>query len=210
MGLNRTYPNVVNFEAVYGLEQMKWAKPEVDMVSHDVILPFIRQVAGPMDYTQGAMRNATRKEYNANNDHPMSQGTRCRQVAEFVVFESPLNMLCDSPSNYDSESETIDFIASLPTTWDETLTLGGEIGKYVVVARRKCTKWYVGALTDWESRSISVELPQECIGRSITTMSDGINAGRNATDYRQTHGKVESATLTINMAPGGGFTAIID
>lgn len=210
MGLNRTYPNVVNFEAVYGLEQMKWAKPEVDMVSHDVILPFIRQVAGPMDYTQGAMRNATRKEYNANNDHPMSQGTRCRQVAEFVVFESPLNMLCDSPSNYDSESETIDFIASLPTTWDETRTLGGEIGKYVVVARRKGTKWYVGALTDWESRSISVELPQECIGRSITTMSDGINAGRNATDYRQTHGKVESATLTINMAPGGGFTAIID
>ena len=131
-GLQRTYPNVVNFEGVHGLEQMKWSDPSVDQVTYDVTIPFIRMLAGPMDYTQGAMRNATKKNYKPIRTEPMSQGTRCRQLAEYVVFESPLNMMCDSPTNYMAEQECTDFIAAIPTVWDETVALDGKVAEYVV------------------------------------------------------------------------------
>ncbi|MDR1525244.1 MAG: glycoside hydrolase family 97 protein, partial [Tannerella sp.] len=152
-GLQRTYPNVINFEGVNGLEQLKWAV-NPDQVTYDVIIPFIRQVAGPMDYTQGAMRNATKSNYRSVYNEAMSQGTRCRQLAEYVIFESPLNMLCDCPSNYMREPECTSFIASVPTVWDNTVALNGEIGKYVTIARRKGDAWYVGSMTNWDSRDM--------------------------------------------------------
>lgn len=127
-GLNRTYPNVINYEAVHGLEQMKWSDIHTDQVTYDVTMPFIRMLAGPVDYTQGAMHNANKRCYHSSMDTPMSQGTRCRQLAEYVVFESPLNMLCDSPTNYDREEECTEFIATIPTVWEQTIAMNGEIG----------------------------------------------------------------------------------
>ncbi|KAA6333017.1 alpha-glucosidase, partial [termite gut metagenome] len=157
-GLNRTYPNVLNFEGVHGLEQLKWSPASVDQVKYDVTIPFIRQVAGPLDYTQGAMRNASRGNYYPRNSEPMSQGTRCRQLATYVVFHSPFNMLCDTPSNYMREAESLDFIAAIPTVWDESITLDGKVGEYIVTARRHGKTWYIGGMTDWDARDITVDL----------------------------------------------------
>ena len=134
-GLSRTYPNVLNYEGVYGLENMKWYKGQ-DMVTYDVQIPFIRMAAGPMDYTQGAMLNGGLK-CTSTNAEPKSQGTRCRQMGMYVVFESPFNMLCDTPIHYEAEMECTEFIASVPTVWDETVALDGKVGEYVVIARRK-------------------------------------------------------------------------
>lgn len=157
-GIQRTYPNVLNFEGVFGLEQMKWTSEKTDMVTYDVTIPFIRMLAGPMDYTQGAMRNATRRNFRAVGSEAMSQGTRCRQLAEYVIFESPFNMLCDSPSNYMREPECTESFASVPTTWDETVGLDGRVGEYVSIARRKGDTWYVGGMTDWNARTLTIDL----------------------------------------------------
>ncbi len=210
-GLQRTYPNVVNFEGVHGLEQLKWADADVDQVVYDVTIPFIRQVAGPIDYTQGAMRNAIRANYRSVNSEPMSQGTRCRQLAQYVVFESPLNMLCDSPSNYEHEPECLSFIAAVPTVWDETRALAGEVGKYVAVARRSGETWYVGAMTDWDAREMELDLSFLAAGDfSAEMLCDGVNADRVARDYRREHINVPAdRKLKITMAPGGGFAARI-
>lgn len=202
-GLNRTWPNVVNFEGVCGLEQMKWASPQTDQVTYDVQIPFIRQASGPMDYTQGAMRNATRRDYRPVNDDPMSQGTRCRQLAMYAVYDSPLNMMCDTPSNYDAEDECAAFIAAVPTVWDETRILAGEIGKYIVTARRKGDVWYIGGMTDWTARTLPLDLSFIAPEVTGTLMRDGVNAHRNAVDYRSV--PVTSTNLEIPMAPGGGF-----
>lgn len=207
-GLNRTYPNVLNFEGVHGLENMKWSKPEVDQVSYDVIIPFIRQAAGPMDYTQGAMDNANKKNYYPRYDEPMSQGTRCRQLALYMILDSPLNMLCDTPSNYRREPECAGFIAEVPTTWDETVVLDGKMGEYIVTARRKGDTWYVGGITDWTPRDITVDLSFLAPGRSYSAdiFADGANAHRKARDYshrQQTVG--HDAKLKMHLAPGGGF-----
>ncbi len=204
-GFNLTFPNVLNFEGVFGLEQMKWVDPEVDQMEYDCCLPFIRQTAGPMDYTQGAMHNATRRSYHPNYTQPVSQGTRCHQLALYIVLESPLNMLCDSPTNYMNEPECTSLIASIPTTWDETIVVDGEVGKYVVTARRKGTKWYIAGITNWEARDITLKLPPIIdVLRPATIYKDGINAHRNAEDY-----KMDSIDLsqepTIHLAPGGGF-----
>src|SRR5258706_2651123 len=157
-GLQRTYPNVLAFEGVHGLEQMKWSDPSVDQVTYDVTIPFIRMLAGPMDYTQGSMRNATKRNYRPVNGEPLSQGTRCRQLAEYVVFEDPFNMLCDNPSTYMKEPECTRFIASAPTTWDNTIALDGKIGEYVAMARQKGKEWYVGALTNWNPQELDVDV----------------------------------------------------
>src|SRR5690606_289673 len=130
-GLQRTYPNVLTVEAVQGLEHMKWASPAVNQVEYDVIMPYIRMLAGPLDYTQGAMRNANRENYKPVYSEPMSQGTRARQVAKYIVFESPLSMLSDSPSAYEKEQESVDFIAAIPTVWDDSRALDGAIAKYL-------------------------------------------------------------------------------
>ena len=208
-GLQRTYPNVLNYEGVFGLEQMKWSKESVDMVTHDVTLPFIRMVAGPMDYTQGAMRNAIRGNYHPVNTEPMSQGTRCRQLATYVVFDSPFNMLCDAPTNYMREKECTRFIAKVPTVWEETRPLVGEVSKYIALARRSGEEWYMGVLTNWEARELTLDLSFLGEGNyQMELFRDGINADRAACDYKREVAPVpDTRKLTIKLAPGGGYVA---
>lgn len=210
-GLNRTYPNVVNFEGVHGLEQMKWSGSSVDQVTYDVTVPFIRMAAGPMDYTQGAMRNAIRKNYRPVNSEAMSQGTRCRQLAEYVIFDSPLNMLCDSPSNYMGEPLCTKYIAECPSVWDESIGLNGEMGRYITLARRSGQVWYVGALTDWDARDLTLDLGFLSDGDWVMEVfRDGVNADRAARDFRHEVILVPAdRKVDIHMAPGGGWTARI-
>lgn len=211
VGLNRTYPNVINYEGVFGLEQMKWSKPTVDQVTYDVTVPFIRMAAGPMDYTQGAMRNAIQKNYHPVNSEAMSQGTRCHQLAEYVVFDSPLNMLCDSPSNYMAEPECTKYIADCPTVWDESVAVNGVLGRFITLARRSGDVWYVGSLNDWKARDLTLDLG--FLGEGDWTMEifrDGINADRAARDYKRELVSVPAdRKVKIHMAPGGGWTARI-
>ena len=210
-GLHRTYPNVVNYEGVHGLEQMKWSAASVDQVTYDVTVPYIRMMAGPMDYTQGAMRNATRKNYHPVNSEAMSQGTRCRQLAEYVIFDSPLNMLCDSPSNYMKEKECTDFIATVPEVWDETLGLDGKVGEYITMARRYGSDWYVGAMTDWSARELTIDLSFLPEGSYVVELyRDGVNADRAACDYKKEVIDLPAdRKITVKMAPGGGWAAKI-
>lgn len=210
-GLNRTYPNVINFEGVHGLEQMKWSAPSVDQVTYDVSIPFIRMVAGPLDYTQGAMRNATKRNYRPINDEPMSQGTRCRQLAQYVIFEAPLTMLCDAPSNYMDEEECAKFITDVPTTWDNTIALDGKVAQYVAIARQKGDSWYVGALTNWDKRNLELDLSFLPSGNyTVEIFKDGVNAHRVARDYKKETVNLDpSRKLSVVMASGGGFVAKI-
>ena len=207
-GLNRTYPNVLNFEGVHGLEQLKNPSYSCDLVDYDVTFPFIRSINGPVDYTQGAMRNGTRENYRSVWSEPMSQGTRCRQIAEYIVFDSPLNMLCDSPSNYIREPECTGFITAVPTVWAETMALEGRIGEYETIARLSYGgDWYVGSLASWKGREAALDLSFLPDGRyRAEIFRDGVNASRNATDYKHIITEVSSGeVLRINIAPGGGY-----
>ena len=212
-GLNRTYPNVVNFEGVAGLEQMKWTdEDERNQVEYDCQIPFIRQSSGPMDYTQGAMLNAAKGHFNVCNSEPMSQGTRCHQLGLYMILESPLSMLCDSPTNYlNLGGPCTDFIAKVPTVWDETVVLSGEIGKYIVTARRSGDTWYVGGITNWDART--VEVPTNFLKGSsyaATLFADGVNANRRGADYTcKDFSLTTGQPMKINMAPGGGFALIL-
>ena len=202
-GLNRTYPNVVNFEGVHGLEQMKW-ESGTDQLKYDCSIPFIRQAAGPMDYTQGAMLNGGIRNYHPSNSEPMSQGTRCHQLGLYVVLDSPLNMLCDSPTNYLKEPECTDFIAKIPTIWDETRVLDGKVGEYIVTARRSGNTWYVGGITNREARDLTIDL-SFLNGKQMQLFKDGVNADRKGSDFKLTN--ETAGRLTIHLAPGGGFAA---
>lgn len=206
-GLNRTCPNVLTFEAVQGLEHMKWAAPNVDQVTYDVTMPYIRMVAGPLDYTQGTMRNASKQNYRPVNSEPMSQGTRCRQLAEYVIFESPFSMLCDSPSAYMKETECTDFIAGIPVVWDTTLTLNGEITKFLTLARKKENVWYVASINNWDIRSIELDLSFLGEGNfKAEIFRDGLNADKVARDYKREVVDIPSERkLSFTMAPGGGY-----
>ena len=207
-GLSRTYPNVLNYEGVYGLEQAKWDN-EGDLVSNEVTIPFIRMVAGSFDYTQGAMHNAQRGSFSANWGEPMSQGTRCRQLAEYVIFESPFNMLCDSPSNYLKEDECTQFIASVPTTWDETVVLDGKVGEYLVIARKKGFRWYIGAITNWEERDLVIDLtPLNGGAKSGHIFRDGVNANRVAKDYVSEQIQVMGNIIKVHLVKGGGMVMV--
>lgn len=210
-GLQRTYPNVINYEGVFGLENMKWAPESVDQVTYDVTIPFIRNVAGPMDYTQGAMKNAAKGCYRPVFTEPMSQGTRCHQLAEYTVFFAPLTMLCDSPSNYLAEPECTRFISEIPTTWDYTLTLDGKIGEYVAVVCRKGEDWYIGVLNNWEERTIELNLHEFGLwSKSIEIFEDGPNANKAGRDYVHRFDTVpDNSIITVHMASGGGWTARI-
>lgn len=205
-GLSRTWPNVLNYEGVFGCEQMKWCKSDVNQPLYDVLMPFIRQCAGPVDYTQGAMNNAARGHFRANYSEPMSMGTRCHQLAEYMVFDSPLCMLCDTPINYRREPECTRFIASVPTVWDETLVLAGSVGEYIVTARRKGSDWYVGATCSWSARKIGIDLGFLGDGLwNAEIFRDGVNASRNGTDYiRETREVGQDTKVEVEMAPGGG------
>jgi alpha-glucosidase len=206
-GLTRTWPNVINFEGVDGQENDKWATiKQYDQVEYDVTIPFARNFAGPMDYTQGAMLNGTRSTFHPSNSEPMSQGTRCHQLAEYVIFISPLNMLCDSPTHYEAEPECTEFIAGIPTVWDETVPLKSEVGEYVAVARRKGAKWYVGALTNWTPRDLTLDLsPLKVAGKTATVFKDGVNAEKFAQDYVKTTLTIPAdGKVIVHLAPGGG------
>jgi alpha-glucosidase len=213
-GLNRTYPNVLNFEGVFGLEQMKWVPTTVDQMKYDTEIPFIRQAAGPMDYTQGAMLNGGRWNYHPCWMQPMSQGTRCHQLALYIILESPLNMLCDSPDHYDREPDYTRFVAEIPTVWDETKVLQGEVGEYIVTARRKGDTWYIGGITNWTARDVNIALPvvdlNICNSSTIELYTDGVNAHRKGSDYRHETMDNNMPAITVHMAPGGGFVAKIN
>lgn len=212
-GINRTWPNVLNVEGVHGLEQLKSPSYTCDMVTYDVTFPFIRGIAGPADYTPGAMRNATRESFRGIWSEPMSQGTRCRQLAEYVVFESPLSMLSDTPTRYMQEQVCTDFITAIPTVWKQTLPLQGELGRHIVLAREaKDGSWYVGALNGWEARDMEVDLSFLPQGRYVATIfEDGVNAAHNAQDYRNRTMEVEAGTmLPFHLAPGGGLAVKLE
>ena len=210
-GMSRTWPNVLNYEGVFGLEQLKWSPESTDMVTYDVTMPFIRMVAGPLDYTQGAMRNAAKGNYRPVHSEPMSQGTRCRQLAEYVIFESPITMLCDSPSNYLQEPECIGFIAGVPTVWDETVALAGSVGEYIAIARRSGDTWFIGATTDWTPRELELDLSFIGDGNyDVESFNDGVNADRAARDFKKQISVLpQDRKLKIKMAPGGGYAARI-
>ncbi|MBN2392131.1 MAG: glycoside hydrolase family 97 protein [Anaerolineae bacterium] len=209
-GLQRTYPNVVGYEGVYGLENFKWA--DMDAPRYAVTIPYTRNMAGPMDYTSGAMINATQADFKARNHAPMSKGTRCHQLAQYVVFEVPIQMLSDSPTLYMREQECTDFITSIPTIFDETVPLDGKVGEYVAVARQKDGIWYVGAMTNWDARELTLDLSflEEGQYRAVV-FKDGINANRGATDYKKEIIAVTSGDrLKIHLSNGGGWAARIE
>jgi len=208
-GLRRAYPNVLTREGVRGLENSKWSEDITPR--HDVTLPFTRMFAGPMDFTPGAMINATKVDFRPIFNRPMSQGTRCHQLAMYVVYESPLQMLCDSPSNYERESDSMEFLSVVPTTWDRTKVLNAKIGEYVTVARQKGNDWYIGAMTDWTPRDFQIGLDFLDAGTyEMTFYADGINADRYASDYTKGTKQVGRAdVVTLHLAPGGGWAAQI-
>ena len=210
--MNRTYPNVLNVEGVHGLETMKWSDIDTDQVTYDVQIPFIRQAAGPMDYTQGAMINGTKMNYRRSYYEPMSQGTRCRQLALYMVLDSPFNMLCDAPSNYRKEPACTEFIAQVPTVWDETVILDGKVGEHIVTARRKGNTWYVGGLTNWTPRDYELDLSFLGSGsHTAEIFADGKNAHRRGTDFVRKQQTVSNTDkIKLHMAPGGGFAIKIN
>lgn len=213
-GLQVTYPNILSCEGVRGLEQCKWQQGkngtlDGNMPGYDAMIPYIRQIIAPMDYTPGAMRNATKYAYHPVNDKPMSQGTRTHQMGMYIVYDSPLQMLSDTPDQYEKNQQCTDFIAKVPTVFDEAKTLQGEVGKYIVGARRKGSTWYVGALNNWDGRDITLPLSFLGSGRyKAVIVADGVNANRNAEDYKRTEQEVDaSSTLRISMKNGGGWAA---
>jgi alpha-glucosidase len=207
--MTRTWPNLISTEGVRGLEWSKWsaeAEPE-----HNVTLPFTRMFLGPMDYTPGAMLNATKASFAPILHRPMSLGTRCHQLAMYVVYESPLQMLADSPSNYLREPEAMEFLAAVPTEWDESKALDGKIAEYAAVARRNGSDWYVGAMNNWTARELEIDFSFLPAGQfEMTAYQDGENADRFGSDYKLVKMPVTRTTkLKIKLAPGGGWAARI-
>ena len=207
--MTRTWPNLISVEGVRGLEWNKWSKDATP--DHDLTLPFTRMFLGPMDYTPGAMLNAQKDSFAPVFQRPMSQGTRCHQLAMYVVFESPLQMLSDSPTNYAREPDAMEFLAAVPSVWDETRALDAKIGEYVIVARRSGNEWYLGAMTNWTERDVEIDLSFLPSGKwNATAWQDGVNAHRAAADYKKVAMQVNSTTrLKLHLAPGGGWAARI-
>ena len=208
-GLGRTWPNALTREGVKGMENDKWSKEVTP--EHDVTLPFTRMIAGPMDYTPGALVNMDKANFTPNFTRPESQGTRAHQVALYVIYESPLQMLADSPSNYMKEQETTDFIVKIPVVWDDILGIDGKVGEYLLLARRSGKDWFVGALTDWKARDMDLDLSFLPAGKYLMDIfQDGINADKYAGDYKHLKSSVKSGDkMKIHLAPGGGWAARI-
>jgi len=208
-GLRRAYPNVLTREGLIEVEQNGWsdqANPE-----HHALLPFIRMVAGPMDYIPGTMNNAQKHEFRPVGDRPMGLGTRAHDIALFVILESPMQMLPDAPSDYYRERECTESIAQIPVEWDETRVLEAKVGDYVVLARRRGDVWFVGAITDWQARQFDLRF--DFLGPGpyeMESLRDGVNAATRAIDYRkETRTVTADATMKIDLAPGGGWVARI-
>lgn len=205
-GLNRPYPNVMTSEGVNGLEQYKWGDQKANP-EQELVYPFIRMVAGPLDYTPGAMVNANRESYRWIVDHPMSLGTRCHQLAMYVIYESPLQMLADSPSRYQKEPECLKFLSTVPTVWDDTKVLDAKVEDYLVLARKSGDDWYLAAMNDWEPRKFEVNLDFLPKGEYVLDLwRDGVNADRNGMDFVHETKKISAgSSLTLSLAPGGGW-----
>ncbi|MBN2358673.1 MAG: glycoside hydrolase family 97 protein [Deltaproteobacteria bacterium] len=207
-GINRAYPNVLTSEGVWGLEH---AKTKTVTPGHCVTLPFTRMVAGPMDFTPGAMVNLPAESFRPMYTTPASLGTRCQQLAMYVIYESPLQMLCDSPTNYLREPECLEFLARVPTVWEQTLVLDARVATYLLLARRSGADWYLGAMTDERGRTLAADLSflgPGSFGAEI--WQDGLNADRHGNDYKKTTRRVTAeTTLEVPMAPGGGWVALI-
>jgi alpha-glucosidase len=209
-GLHRKYPNVLTREGLRGLEHNKWG--DYLTPDHNLTLPFIRMVAGPMDYTPGAMINAAKGNHAIIFDTPMSQGTRTHQMAMYVVFESPLQMLADNPSNYMREPEVMEFLTPVSTVWDETNVLEAKIGDYIINSRRSGNDWYIGAMNDWDAHEFTIQLDFLEKGKTYQAVifKDGKNAHKQGIDYKKEILEVNAnSSVTIKMAPGGGWVARI-
>ncbi|SER26787.1 glycoside hydrolase family 97 protein [Pedobacter rhizosphaerae] len=209
VGLNHKYPNVMSYEGVRGLENNKWSAEITP--THNLTLPFIRMAAGPMDYTPGAMINANKKNFSIVYSEPMSMGTRAHQVAMYVMYESPLQMLADNPSNYLRDTLCTGFISRIPTVWDQTIALDGKVGEYALIARKNGDKWYISGMTDWNARSFDQKLFfLDGNNYRMDVFSDGINADRHASDYKMSTIKVsKNDQVNIKMEKGGGWCAIL-
>jgi len=203
--MTRTWPNLINTEGVRGMEWSKWSWESEP--AHNVSLPFTRMFLGPLDFTPGAMRNATKQTFAPIGSQPMAMGTRCQQLAMYVIYEAPLQMLSDSPSNYMREPESMEFLSVVPTVWDETRVLDAKMSEYVLLARRNGSDWYVGAMTNWTPRDLEVDFSFLPDGNfTLDSYQDGVNADRNASDYKKTTRLVSKSTkLKIHLAPGGGW-----
>ena len=207
-GMNRTYPNILNYEGVFGMEEARWAKKDTDMPKYDVTFPFIRMMAGNVDFTPGALRNGTKENWVECYQNPVSMGTRCHQLACYVVHDSPFTMLCDAPTNYEREQDCVDIITSIPDIFDETRIIQGLIGHYIISARRYGSDWYVGGQTNWDEREVGFSLDFLSPGESYqaTIVCDGLNANHQAEDYMiQRKTLTSKDKLNIKMASGGGF-----
>jgi len=211
-GMNRTYPNILNYESVFGMEEVKWGNIKNDMPRYDVTFPFIRMMAGQVDFTPGAMRNGTRKNWSMSYDMPVSMGTRCHQLACYIVHDTPFTMLADAPTAYENEQPCVDFITTIPDFFDRTIVPQGKVGKYIVTAREKAGEWFVAGQTNWDARTVRLPLDflQEGKSYTMTLFRDGINADHNAEDYTVERQVVTSASiLYIQLASGGGFAMSI-
>ncbi|QMU30765.1 glycoside hydrolase family 97 protein [Adhaeribacter radiodurans] len=204
-GFTRTWPHALTREGVLGSEFNGWShKPTPE---HNVQLPFIRMTAGPMDYEPGLLDNATAKTFRPINEKVMSQGTRCHQLAMFVVYDSPMQFFSGNPSQGLLEPAFMELLGSIPTVWDTTRVLEGKVGDFIITARKKGADWYIGGMTDWTNRQFTVNLDFLPAGTyEATICEDGVNADRYASDYiLRTQTVSNTSSLPINMAPGGGY-----
>jgi alpha-glucosidase len=209
-GFERTYPNCLTREGVFGLEQSKFDPEKRIGPEHNVTIPFIRQAAGPMDYTPGAMINYDLTSWAVNFNTPASMGTRCHQLGMYVVYESPLQMLADSPTHYNKEPSCMEFLSKVPTEWDTTIVLHAKVSDYVVTARKALNgEWYIGGMTDWTAREFNLDLSFLPKGNfTMHSWEDGINVDRSAQDFKYKKEVVNSSTyMKIKLASGGGFAA---
>ncbi len=204
-GMSRTYPNILNYEGVLGNEFNKWSEKVTP--EHNLLIPFIRMAAGVMDYTPGAMRNAGRQSFRSIFEQPMSQGTRCHQLAMYVVYEAGLQMLCDAPTEYEKDLKIMNFLSKVPVSWNETMVLDAKLGDYLVIARKKGEEWYIGGMTDWAEKEIELDL--SFLGNQEYTFEiykDGVNAHKYASDYQFETFKVRKENkIKVKMYSGGGF-----
>lgn len=207
-GIEYKYPNILSYEGVRGMEQMEGCTPE-----NSVYFPFMRNAVGPMDYTPGAMISMQPERYCGHRPNSASIGTRAYQLALFVIFESGLQMLADNPTLYYRNEDCTKFITDVPVTWDETRALEAKAGEYALVAKRKGNKWYIGGMTNNTERQLEISIDFLNAGTSykMTSFEDGINAGRQAMDYRRKESHVKSGDkIQIKMARNGGFAAVIE
>ncbi|WP_404421354.1 glycoside hydrolase family 97 protein [Nibricoccus sp. IMCC34717] len=205
-GLQRTYPNILNFEGVRGGEYNKFNKEGAPTPPYNLALPFTRGLVATMDYTPGGMRNVHPGEFAASNSNPQVMGTRGHQLAMFVVYDAPLQMLCDSPSAYRAAPDFLAFLRQIPVTWDDSVALAGRVGDHAAVARRSGQTWYVGCMSGAEARELDLDLSFLGEGEwKATLVGDTVNSDRLAADYRiQNFTTKAGARLPVKLAQGGG------